>query len=705
MKNCNHAPSLFANVHDKTPKQGTWEEIFRMITADETLCRHTAHYRYLRANGLKGATAEKQACPLFSVAVEFSGGKSEKHVVGYTGCVICDFDHLPGDEPVRCRALAAADPHVLLTYVTLSGEGLRLVVRASDVSDYPLAFRQVNEHYAGLLGHPYDPACKNHTRLSFAAYDPDAFFRPDADPLPVVVPQPVQPVGAGEEARPRRGRPRKSVAAPQEAFGAALALLEKQGVVYAEGNRNNFASRLLFQLNRYGVERGEAEALVAARCAGLPEEEVRSAAASAYSHTEEFATVALPARSRTVWHRATPQEIIAFLDTQARFRHNVMSDETEISWISGDGTAPYVSLSDRDVSTLWARMGSATVRVSEQEIRSVIQSDYTPLFHPVREYLESLKVWDGHTDHIARLAATVHVRGDHARFTESLRKWLVAMIACLFDPDAVNHQILVFIGRQGNYKSTWFHYLLPPELRRYFYTKVNSDRMTKDDHFTLTQFALVCFEEIDYMRPSDLNQLKAMITVRDINERRAYGHHKEHRKHIASFCGTGNNIQFLNDPSGNRRWLPFEVEEIDSPLEHPFDYAGIYAQAYALCKSGFRYWFDQEEIREVNRQNARFEVPVLEEELVSTYFRRPVGEETGVFLTTAQILERISGGIRQVLSPVRVGMAMTKLGFERRRIGNQRGFLVIILDAEAIQRNMKSGAVGLSISQDEEQLE
>ena len=89
--------------------------------------------------------------------------------------------------------------------------------------------------------------------------------------------------------------------------------------------------------------------------------------------------------------------------------------------------------------------------------------------------------------------------------------------------------------------------------------------MSKDDLLTITQYALVCCEELDTMRPAELNQLKATVTMTSIDERAAYAYYHEHRKHIASFCGTGNNPQFLSDPTGNRRWLPFEVESIVSP--------------------------------------------------------------------------------------------------------------------------------------------
>lgn len=143
------------------------------------------------------------------------------------------------------------------------------------------------------------------------------------------------------------------------------------------------------------------------------------------------------------------------------------------------------------------------------------------------------------------------------------------MVAAWVDDSVVNNVILVLIGEQGSYKTTWFNYLLPPRLKSYFYTKTNANRMTKDDLMTLAQYGLVCCEELDTMSPKDLNQLKAAVTMPSIDERAAYAHYHEHRAHIASFCGTGNNVQFLSDPTGNRRWLPFEVEQITNPRLHP----------------------------------------------------------------------------------------------------------------------------------------
>ena len=356
-------------------------------------------------------------------------------------------------------------------------------------------------------------------------------------------------------------------------------------------------------------------------------------------------------------------------------------------------------VNDRVVNSLWSQM-SAITRVNIQDMYRVIESDYVPMFNPFTEYLNNLcksvqSVGEqnkspsvGGRDYIRELAQTVRVKGgeqEQILWYHYLRKWLVGMVASWISDDVVNNVILVLIGEQGSFKTTWFNYLLPPPLKQYFYTKTNANRMSKDDLLTLAQYALVCCEELDTMRPAELNQLKAAVTMPSIDERAAYAHYHEHRKHIASFCGTGNNTQFLSDPTGNRRWLPFEVESIVSPREHPFDYEGIYSQALALYKGGFQYWFSKEEIQELNRHNKQFETPRLEHELVDLFFRKPTGAELGEFMSVARALQVVSNGISQKLSAVNVGRAFSDLGFKRVRTCSSRGFIVVCRSAEDIK--------------------
>ena len=392
---------------------------------------------------------------------------------------------------------------------------------------------------------------------------------------------------------------------------------------------------------------------------------------------------------------ATVEEIKSFLDGHISLRFNEITSRVEYE-IPADNTDAhrFMPVNDRIVNSLWSQMSTIT-RVNIQDMYRVIESDYVPVFNPFKAYLNNLcqsVKFVGDRDYIQELAQTVRVKGgeqEQMLWHLYLKKWLVGMVASWISDDVVNNVILVLIGEQGAYKTTWFNYLLPPPLKQYFYTKTNANRMSKDDILTLAQYALVCCEELDTMRPAELNQLKAAVTMPSIDERAAYAHYHEHRKHIASFCGTGNNTQFLSDPTGNRRWLPFEVESIVSPRDHPFHYEGIYSQALALYESGFQYWFTKEEIQELNRHNRQFETPHLERELVSLYFRVPQEGENGMFMTSARAIQIIGTGISQKLNPTRVGLSFNELGFQRVRYHGIRGYLVIQRTAEEMQAYQK----------------
>ncbi len=389
---------------------------------------------------------------------------------------------------------------------------------------------------------------------------------------------------------------------------------------------------------------------------------------------------------------ATVEDIRQFLSERVSLRYNVVTRRVEVHWLTDFGDAPpdlddWEALTDRQVNSLWVEL-SEQKPVRVQDIYRVIESDYVAEYNPFAFYLERLPPWDGEQDHILGLSLSVNVKGDSDEqflFAEYLKKWLVGMVAAWMNPQVVNNVILVLIGPQGAYKTTWFNYLLPPELRRYFYTKTNASRMSKDDLLVLAQYGLVCCEELDTMRPAELNQLKAAVTMLSVDERAAYARYHEHRPHIASFCGTGNSLQFLSDPTGNRRWLPFEVESIEPPHDNPLDYRNIYSQAYALYRKGFRYWFTQPEIERLARHNQQFETANLELELVAQYFRKPQGNEPGEFISAAMALQIIGANITQKLSKENIGRAFTALGFDSRRTNKMRGYIVVRRSAEEMR--------------------
>ena len=703
--------SLFNGFADKNPKPITIREVVEIIRADQRLQVLTENHRRYRAVGdTARADAEKNHMPCYSVAVQFSGGKQQKHIVSYTGLSIVDLDHVPGERMAEVLEKVRGDEHTLMAYTTISGEGVRVIARYETPSNspsmgrtqssqetiptnilealpiegelseglrgslYKLAFLQINEYYKRLTRCDYDEKCKNATRISGMAHDPEVYYNPDA--VAIVVDMTKKPVG-----RPRGGKSAKGRV--QRCEDAVLRELERRGIRYEAGSYNKYVSAACYEMNRYGVPEEQCREWAVNRFADYDAADVDSIVRSCYLQTEEHGTARPPRDESNV-----VSDIEEFLRSQGEFRRNVITGFPEIRYLN-EG---WQQFTDDDRNSLWRELSKRLRRkVLRQDISAVVKSDFSPKYNAFEEYINRLQPWDGVTDHIDQLASSVTVRGDQDYFARCFKKWLVAFIAAIFDPEEVNHEILVFIGRQGSYKSTWFHYLLPPELRQYFLPKLMSSAgITKDDLFKIAQSGLVCLEEIDNMKQRDLNQLKAITTMRTINERRSYGEFNEFHRHIASFCATGNNRFFLTDHTGNRRFLTFEVESIVPPQTYDYGYEGVYAQAYALWQQGFRYWFNDEENAEINRHNSDFEAPNKELELIQKYYRAPMEGEECKFLTATDILERINGSIKEQLSTVRIGIALRTMGIERIRSGNARGYRLVEITPEQISINQKA---------------
>jgi predicted P-loop ATPase len=375
--------------------------------------------------------------------------------------------------------------------------------------------------------------------------------------------------------------------------------------------------------------------------------------------------------------------------------------------MKGEEDEKFRYITDFDAKSLWRKMSRAYEpdKVKLSDVQNVIQSDYAAPYNPLVSYLENLPEWtEEQPDYLAELARTVTVKGgdrEQKLFEEYLKKWMVAMVAAWVEPDVVNHTVLVLIGGQGVNKTTWFNFLLPPRLKRYFTLLLNTKNLSdKDEKLKLSFKALVSIEEIEKMDDSLSTYIKAVITAPDTDIRVSYGRFSEQRPHIASFCGTGNNVQFLNE-AVSRRWLPFEVTSIVSPRQHPFNHDGIFAQTYHLFRTGFRYWFDLDEINVLARHNRDYQVPCMEEELIPLHFRKPGPEEVGQFFPTTAILKHIGDNISYKLSLVKVGMAMKNLGFERRRNKATKGWICIPINPQDFVDQRKRMAMH-SVDDDEQ---
>ena len=384
-------------------------------------------------------------------------------------------------------------------------------------------------------------------------------------------------------------------------------------------------------------------------------------------------------------------------------------------------------LDERAVCSIRSQMAADTgKRVLKSDVMDVLRSDFARLYHPAREYVEALPAWDG-KDRVRELcghvleneelsmkneefpagkaggkgyvqssmrkgtaAANSSLLTPHSSLFEwALHKWLVAMVATWMSDLTTNHEIFVLIGPQGIYKTTFFRYLLPPGLRMYFWENAHNSFSSKDDHLALAENCLVEIEEIDLQNPRDLSELKALATSEKVKERRPYARFREEKHRLASFCGSGNQQRFLSDDTGNRRWLCFMVSHIDDPRTWALDYDQLYAQLRDELRQGFRYWFDPQEQRVVERHNQAFRIESDEEQLIRTRLRPPGPTDKITLMNAASICQFINGGVvGRGLSTRKVGTIMQRLGFKKVHTMQGNFFEVFQIPADQIQATL-----------------
>ncbi len=537
----------------------------------------------------------------------------------------------------------------------------------------------------------------------------------------------------------------------EDAWPRVEKALAGRGLVYQSGHHHDYVMHAAFLMNRYGVDMDELLQWASQEWSDYNNKERETTIRSCYKKTQEHGTWRLNRQGRKSKETSmiTLPEIKDWLHQHVEVIYNVVTDQlmykhkpqqptpspsqregspTSLDLIQPGCQTPLPSggdggglpLDERVVCSIRSQMASDTgKRVLKSDVMDVLRSDFARLYHPVREYIEALPTWDG-KDRVKELCSHIaspsHSEGGGVEIPDAyinrsssnrtsppceglgeaspcfywaLHKWLVAMVATWMSDLSSNHEIFVLIGSQGIYKTTFFRHLLPPQLRMYFWENAHNSFSSKDDHLALAENCLVEIEEIDLQNPRDISELKALATSEKVKERRPYARFREEKHRLASFCGSGNQQHFLSDDTGNRRWLCFKVSHIDDPRQWGIDYDQLYAQLRDELRQGFRYWFDADEQRIVERQNQAFRIESDEEQLIRTRLRPPGPTDKITLMNAASICQFLNGGVvGRGLSTRKVGIIMQRLGFKKVHTMQGNFFEVFQIPIDLIQATL-----------------
>ena len=697
----------------------TLSEVYDKIKNDDVLRQRTVNYRKaieakLPAKQLKKLKAEQ--FPMLMPAARFKEGRDMEHLDSYTGLCQCDIDNIPPDMMDEAKRRVRSLPFVCMYHVSMSGKGLHIYYFYQIPNEgltpqvYQQAFIQGNECIGKAIPADYDAAVGKANHGSSICHDHEAWFNPDAEPFKVDMSLLLKKRGKNDRLANDTAITEKEWSAQwtaEKVFAYAQECVSKSATgEFAHGNRNKFLVRLAMMLSDFGMEQEHAAQLMEQEYASqYGEESIPSLVSGCYkSGAKMHGRRALPdARGKKSGERKgdVKMQIAAnFLRNQG-LKFDVITHKLKRS--------DMVDVTDRDInSMLLACNVESCQNISAQTFRSALMSNCIPEFNPLTDYLdEAVKAVTINPDgpsYIDQVAGMVHVTytpqsplppegGLSSLWHTCFRKWFVSMVASWMDPKVVNHQILVLIGPQGIFKSTWLDALIPETLVSYRCRQSGTNFSDKDEQLRCAEFAMVNYDEFDRLSSSDLDNLKSLITTPDVSIRAPYGSTKERRVRIASYCASGNKFQFLTDQTGNRRFLPFYVEHIDSPFDHPIDHHRLYAEAVKMVKEGFVYWFTTEDIQQLSKYVEQFADRSPEEELLDVYFDIPkapgVETRTVKFLTSSEIQAKLVsyGNLHRPIPLRTLCQVLDNKGFQRMRSNRKRGYLVVELEATEINSN------------------
>lgn len=205
-------------------------------------------------------------------------------------------------------------------------------------------------------------------------------------------------------------------------------------------------------------------------------------------------------------------------------------------------------------------------------------------FHPIRDYLRRL-TWDG-----AKRLDTMFVDYfgcEDSDYTRAItRKMMVAAVKRVFEPGCQFDNMLTLKGPQGCGKSSFFR-----KLSRGWFSDSLKDIRTKDALEGLQGAWFVEMGELSALKKAEAESIKSFLSGTVDRFRQAYGRRTEDYPRQCVFVGTTNEVEFLRDRTGNRRFWIIYVPKGAHPKKDVFaitdeDINQLWAEAYALYLSG-----------------------------------------------------------------------------------------------------------------------
>lgn len=696
------------------------DELVRIIKFDEMTKNHTELYRKQVPISKALADNTKLMMPGITASALMDGqGKQVANILKPTYWLAVDIDKIPDEKMQEVIGKADKDPYVMARYVTASGHGLRILARYKPFDDpevtavelFDVVVRKAMDYFSILLGVPADEKCCDITRMCGLAHDPTAYFCWNSKPFELEskdIKRLYFKKSISEKYERRSSRRRKPsqkmvslakhIPTIDEAAASIEKLLETWGKAFEPSRHNDYVYNFGLTCLKYDIDQKEATDYADQHFSAQYPKTV-SVMNQAYKHQEQRGTWQFMRKGESYSKKPSMKMLKQWLSMRYEFHRNEVTGYYEVCSrdVLKGKFHHWTRMDDNIENSLWIEMEEDGLQTQQPRLHSLINSDFSEKYNPLLDYLTALPAWDGKTDYIQMLADRIHIANtDGAHHTQEdfryfFKKWFVAMVVTWVTDTVVGQTILIFVGKGGLFKTTFFDKLLPKILHDYFINESTASYTDKDFMEAMASKALMCLDEFETAFGKNLSAFKSCVTKLFFSIRRPYDKYRTELPHRAAMCGTSNSVQIISEEE-NRRYSPWLIESIDSPIDHPIDYQHVYAQAVALGKEvmerqrkhedGWVFWLTTEDIEVMREHNKMFMISNYMEDQILRYYRVPDKDVEARYIKfrySSEILERIGGcpALSRYIYQQNLASTLLRLGFERKRRSKGMGWFVI----------------------------
>lgn len=630
----------------------------------------------------------KTQLPAVTISGKFLESRNAA-LLQHSGFICLDFDHVP-DMDIIIENLIS-DQYTYALFKSASGQGLACIVKIDTEPDkHKGSFRRLSDYYLETYQLVCDVQCSDLKRFRFVSSDPNLFNNPRSKKWTKSAIQVIE----REEAK----RNLSTVVAPSD-LQRIVEEIETRGIDITNGYmywRNiGFALSALGEQGRDIFHRissinpvydqPHCERQFSACLSGRGETQIKIGTFYYYCQSAgielrsertkraiEIATMRKAAESNQrdasdliakklevskpeaeaivaqVWTQQniqsglnTPTRIRMFIDMNYTRRYNELEQRLYINGKAYDRDYEH-HLTQSLREAIGEKAQHADIKNSFKDLVSV------QAYNPLKEWFERHTPIKpiGIIDQIADMIPSSTRAGDMTakEFRRVyFRKWLVGMIANVYEAYDKSELELMLIGGPGTGKTRFFKYLLPEDLHEYYEDDTLDASNERDNYFTLSRKMLIVDNEGGSKNHSQIERSKRIIGLRHKSLRSLGTDHEIVRLNLIATLGvTSNNVDVLKDPTGNRRKIPLFLggNRINIEGYRNINKTELLMEAWHAYKNQEPYYLSDMEVDLfVNSFDQFKEIDPVYEAILYLYKPAPVGSEFKV--TFRRISEQV----------------------------------------------------------------